>query len=154
MTSSIGVVGGRRRTADASAHDVTAVTGRPKLVASGGGSISTIPDAELAASATILSAARSAMSDREPTLAEVLSAVREALGARDLFILCARAEVCGAGIEVTAFPVRQALQSLPANLASEASTWDHGRSRRRLDAPHRHGAGHRIERLGDRLRSR
>jgi signal transduction histidine kinase len=31
--------------------------------------------------------------------------------------------VCGAGIEVTAFPVRQALHSLPANLASEASTW-------------------------------
>lgn len=104
---------------------MTAVTGRPKLVASGGGAISTIPDAESPV-ATILSAARSAMSDREPTLAEVLSAVREALGARDLFILCARAEVCGAGIEVTAFPVRQAMHSLPANLASEASTWDHG----------------------------
>jgi signal transduction histidine kinase len=65
------------------------------------------------------------MSDREPTLAEVLSAVRRALGARDLFILCARSEVCGAGIEVTAFPVRQAMQSLPANLASEASMWGH-----------------------------
>ena len=103
---------------------MTGVTGRPKLVASGGGSITTLPDAQSPV-ATILSAARSAMSDREPTLAEVLSAVRDALGARDLFILCARSEVCGAGIEVTAFPVRQAMQSLPANLASEASTWGH-----------------------------
>jgi signal transduction histidine kinase len=101
---------------------MTAVSGRPKLVASGAGAVATLPDAVSPVS-TILSAARSAMSDREPTLAEVLSAVRDALGARDLYILCARSEVCGAGIEVTAFPVRQALHSLPANLASEASTW-------------------------------
>ena len=101
---------------------MTAVSGRPKLVASGGGAIATLPDAVSPVS-TILSAARSAMSDREPTLAEVMSAVRDSLDARDLFILCARSEVCGAGIEVTAFPVRQALHSLPANLSAEASTW-------------------------------
>jgi len=101
---------------------MTAASGRPKLVASGGGAIATPRDAASPVS-TILSAARSAMSDREPTLAEVMSAVRDSLGARDLFILCARSEVCGAGIEVTAFPVRQALHSLPANVSSEASTW-------------------------------
>lgn len=72
---------------------------------------------------TILAAARSALSDREPTLAEVLSAVRDSLGAKDLFILCARAEVCGAGIEVTAFPVRRALRTLPPALSMEATTW-------------------------------
>jgi signal transduction histidine kinase len=107
---------------DASAHNVNAVSGRPKLVASGGGAIATVSD-DVSPVSTILSAARSAMSDREPTLAEVMSAIRDALGAKDLFILCARSEVCGAGIEVTAFPVRQALHSLPANLAAEASTW-------------------------------
>ena len=102
---------------------MTAVSDRPKLVASGGGAIATVPDTASPVS-TILSAARSAMSDREPTLAEVMSSVRDALGARDLFVLCARAEVCGAGIEVTAFPVRQAMHNLPANLAAESSTWD------------------------------
>lgn len=71
----------------------------------------------------ILAAARSALSDRDPSLAEVLSAVRDALDARDLFILCARAEVCGAGIEVTAFPVRQALRSMPSALSAEAAGW-------------------------------
>jgi signal transduction histidine kinase len=101
---------------------MTAVSGRPKLVASGGGAIATLPDTVSPVS-TILSAARSAMADREPTLAEVMSAIRDSLGAQDLFILCVRSEVCGAGIEVTAFPVRQALHSLPANLSSEASTW-------------------------------
>jgi signal transduction histidine kinase len=101
---------------------MTAVSGRPKLVASGGGAIATLPETVSPVS-TILSAARSAMADREPTLAEVMSAIRDSLGAQDLFILCVRSEVCGAGIEVTAFPVRQALHSLPANLSSEASTW-------------------------------
>jgi signal transduction histidine kinase len=120
---------------DGSAHTVTAVGGRPRLVASAKGARPQAPDPEPQPVSAILAAARSALSDREPSLAEVLSAVRDALHARDLFILCARAEVCGAGIEVTAFPVRQALRSLPPALSAEAAGWgptgpDHASTRR------------------------
>jgi signal transduction histidine kinase len=114
---------GRRSATDGSAHAVTSVAGRPRLVASAGDAHQGPVKPEPRPVSAILAAARSALSDREPSLAEVMSAVRVALEARDLFILCARAEVCGAGIEVTAFPVRQALRSLPSALAAEAAGW-------------------------------
>ena len=71
----------------------------------------------------LLDAVREVLSVTEPSLADVLGAVRETLGADDLFLLCARGELCGAGIDVTAFPVQKARKALPANLAAEASAW-------------------------------
>jgi len=113
--------------ADGSAHKSAVVERRPKLIpAAGGPRTRSTPKLKSQPVATILAAARSALSDREPTLAAVLSAIRDSLGAKDLFILCARAEVCGAGIEVTAFPVRRALRTLPPNLSTEAATWGSG----------------------------
>jgi len=72
----------------------------------------------------LLDAVRETLASVEPSLGNVLGALRETLGADDLYLVCARSEVCGAGVDVTAFPVRKTLTTLPADIASEAATWD------------------------------
>jgi len=71
----------------------------------------------------LLDAVRETLSSAEPSLGNVLGAVRESLGAKDLYLVCARGEVCGAGVDVTAFPVRKTLTTLSADIASEAASW-------------------------------
>jgi len=71
----------------------------------------------------LLDAVRETLSSAEPSLGNVLGALRESLGADDLYLVCARGEVCGAGVDVTAFPVRKTLTVLPADVVSEAASW-------------------------------
>jgi signal transduction histidine kinase len=96
---------------------------RPRLVSSGAGT----PDRREPGAVTaveLLDAVRETLSSAEPSLGNVLGALRESLGAEHLYLVCARGEVCGGGIDVTAFPVQKTLTTLPQDIASEAATWD------------------------------
>ena len=66
----------------------------------------------LHAAREVLASVREALSGPDPSVAGVLYAVQAALGAEELFLLCSRGDVCGAGVEVTAFPVRKEMWTL------------------------------------------
>lgn len=95
---------------------------RPRLVSSGKGASARRTPGPVTP-VELLDAVRETLSSAEPSLGNVLGALRDSLNADDLYLVCARGEVCGAGVDVTAFPVRKTLTSLPAEIASEASTW-------------------------------
>ena len=80
----------------------------------------------LHAAREVLASVREALSGPDPSVAGVLYAVQAALGAEELFLLCSRGDVCGAGVEVTAFPVRKEMWTLPGNAVADAATWGPG----------------------------